>query len=72
MIWTEFWNGLFSKYLQHCILAILVTITIMIFILFCVGCALGLDYLTDKYAQAKKKNREKNEPFKISDQLEEE
>ena len=72
MVWSEFWNELFAKCLQHCILAILVTITIVIFLLLCVGGVLGMDYLIDKQAQAKKKNREKNEPVEISDQLEEE
>lgn len=57
MVWTEFWNGLFSKCLQHCILAILVAITIVIFILICVGCVLGIDYLIDKQANAKRKTK---------------
>lgn len=70
MAWSEFWNGLFTKYLQYSILAILVTITIIIFLLLCFGVALGMDYLDDKHAQAKKKRREKNEPVEISDKLE--
>lgn len=57
MVWSEFWNELFSKCLQHCILAILVTITIVIFLLLCVGGVLGMDYLVDKQAQAKKKTK---------------
>ena len=71
MVWSEFW-GLFTKYLQYTLLCCVATIHAVILLMVAVGSWLGLEYLFDKYAQSKKKNREKNEPFKISDQLEEE
>lgn len=57
MVWTEFWNGLFTKGLQLGLLAILVIATITIFMLLCASCAFGMDYLIDKHAQAKKKKQ---------------
>ena len=71
MVWTEFWNGLFTKYLQYSILAILITLTIVIFFLICIGGALGLDYLSSKLAQAEtkeyiKKRMEENGATDIS------
>lgn len=72
MAWSEFWQGIFPKYLQYCILGVLAMIKVVILLLLSAGCWLGLEYLFDKHSQAKKKSREKNEPVKISDKLGEE
>ena len=70
MIWTEFWNVLFTKCLQYCIFALVVLITICIFMLVCVSCSFAIEHMNDKHDQAKKKNKEKNEHVEISDKLE--
>ena len=66
MVWSEFWNALFTKCLQYCIFALVVLITICIFMLVCVGCSFAIEHMLDKHDQAKKKNREKNGTTDIS------
>lgn len=66
MAWSEFWSEIFTKVLQYGIVAILITLTVVIFMMLCAGCALSMEYLLDNHAQAKKKSREKNETTDIS------
>ena len=70
MAWSEFW-GLFTKYLQHSLLCVVAMIQVSISLLLGGGLWLVLQYLIDKHAQAKKKNREKNGTTNISKRREE-
>ena len=56
MILSEFWNGLFAKYLQYILLCGLAMIHAVIILLLSVGCWLGLKDMIYKHNEKKKRD----------------